>query len=147
MPHVELSLSEAYEPKAHEPVESSLDRWSFAVTHADEACLLINSDMAVVALSEACQEMLCLDDDLVGRRLLDGVLRLLDFGDGGALTEVEVGKIPPLLALSSGQLARGLVRVVCADGATPTLDAIATPLLDGSMIAGSLTFFSQISGH
>jgi PAS domain-containing protein len=141
---VEFSLSEAYSPRAQQPVESSVVRWARAVADASEACLVINSDIKIVALSASCHEMLGLREDAVGQGLLDGVLQLLDFGDGGALTDGEVGKIPPLLALSSGQLARGLVRVVCPEGGTPTLDAIATPLFDGSTIAGSLTFFSLI---
>jgi PAS domain-containing protein len=141
---VELSLSEAYVPRAPQSAESSVRRWASVVADAAEACLIIDSELEVVALSAACRDMLGLQDDAVGRGLLDGELRLLDFGDGGALTDGEVGKIPPLLALSSGQLARGLVRVICPDGGTPTLDAIATPLFDGPTIVGSLTFFSHI---
>lgn len=144
MPHVELSLSEAYGPRARPPVDSSVDRWSAAVSDASEACLVLGADMVIMALSASCHQLLGLQGEAVGRGLLDGVLRLLDFGDGGALTDGEIGKIPPLLALTSGQLARGLVRVVCADGNTQTLDAIATPLFDGPTIAGSLSFFSQI---
>jgi PAS domain-containing protein len=143
---VELSLTEAYEPEAQAPVEPSLDRWSAVVGDAGEACLVINLDTEIVAMSTSCRQMLGLDESAVGKGLLDGGLHLLDFADGGALTDVEVSKIPPLLALS-GQLARGLLRVVCASGATPTLDAIATPLFDDSEVVGSLTFFSQISGH
>ena len=60
------------------------------------------------------------------------MLRPLDFSAAGiALDEGEVSKIPPLLALASGRLARGLLRVQCRDDAC-TLDAIATPLLDGT---------------
>jgi PAS domain-containing protein len=144
---VELSLSEAYVPRAEEPVESTLDRWSNAVADAAEACLVINADTVITALSPACAQVLGLTEDPIGRQLLDGVLRLLDFGHGGALTDAEVGKIPPLLALSSGQLARGLFRVVCDHGETATVDAIATPLRDESEIVGSLTFLSPISAH
>jgi hypothetical protein len=54
-----------------------------------------------------------------------------------------VGKIPPLLAMSSQRLSRGLLRVD-RDGTTATLDAIATPLFDDGRLAGSLTFFSEI---
>lgn len=106
--------------------------------------MVIDADAMIVALSVSCHQLLGLRDSVVGRGLLDGVLRLLDFThDGGALTDGEVGKIPPLLALSSGRLARGLLRVRCGTGAC-TLDAIATPIFDTSTIVGSLTFFSQV---
>jgi hypothetical protein len=137
VPHVELSL---------QPVKSSLDRWVAAVSDAAEACLVINAEMTIVGVSAAGHEALGLAENPIGRGLLDDALRLLDFGHGGALTEVELTKIPPLLALS-GQLARGLLRVVRHDGETSTLDAIATPLHDGPDIVGSLTFFSPISAH
>jgi hypothetical protein len=145
VPHVELSLSEAYVPRALEPVDPALARWAGAVCDAAEACLVIDADAVIVALSAPCHEVLGLAGDPIGRGLLDGVLRLLDFGHGEALTEAEVGKIPPLLALSSGQLARGLLRVICGDGETVTLDAIATPLHGDSQVVGSLTFLSPVS--
>jgi hypothetical protein len=81
----------------------------------------------------------------VNRPLLDGdgVLQVLDFGDGNALEQLEVARMPPLLALSSGRLARGLIRIRCAKGPC-TFDAIATPLTDDGKVVGSLTFFSAI---
>jgi len=143
VPHVELSLSEP-PARATTPVESSLDRWTVAVADAVEASLIIDDDEVIVAMSPSCYELLGLRKSAVGRELLD-VLGLLDFGpEAVALTGGEVAKIPPLLALTSGRLARGLLRVRCAKGAC-TLDAIATPLLDESGEAiGSLTFFSQV---
>jgi hypothetical protein len=114
-----------------------------AVADAAEPSLVIDAEAVVIALSPACHEMLDLESPAVGRRLLD-VLRPLDFSAAGvALDQGEVGKIPPLLALASGRLARGLLRVGCHEGAC-TLDAIATPLLDGSRTVGSLTFFNIV---
>jgi hypothetical protein len=140
---VELSVSE---PNAvrRPPEESSLDRWADAVAAAGEPCLVIDAEATIVALSPAAHELLGLNGDAVGRSIADGVLRLLDFSPGGGdLGDGELGKIPPLLALSSARLARGLLRVDRA-GEVCTLDAIAAPLVDGGQVAGSLTFFSQI---
>jgi hypothetical protein len=143
VPHVELSLSELHSGR-RAPTKSSLDRWVAAVSGAAESGLIIDADAVIVALSGACQEMLGLDETAVGHGLLDGALQLLDFSIAGAtLDQGEVGKIPPLLALSSGRLARGLVRVRCAQGAC-TLDAIAAPLHQGDTVVGSLTFFGQV---
>ncbi|MER7459025.1 hypothetical protein [Micromonospora sp. NPDC126480] len=152
MAHVELSLSEVFAPTARTPTEQGSDnvgRWSATVSRADEPCLLIDAETRVVAVSASGCELLCLGapQDVIGRPLLDGGLRLLDFtANRGELAEPEIDKIPPLLALSSGRLARGLLRI---EGASPedpdaTVDAISTPVLRGGAVAGSLTFFSEV---
>ena len=143
MPHVELSVSE---PGAlRRPlVESTLDRWGFAADAASEPCLVIDARATIVALSEAAGELLGLGANAVGRSLFDGVPRLLDFSpDRGDLGDGDLSKIPPLLALSSERLSRGLLRVE-HDGVASTLDAVATPLFDDGRLAGSLTFFSRV---
>ncbi|TDB77882.1 MULTISPECIES: PAS domain-containing protein [unclassified Micromonospora] len=152
MAHVELSLSEVFAPASRTPPEQESDnvgQWSATVSHADEPCLLIDAETRVVAISTAGCRLLCLGDpeDVIGRPLLAGGLRLLDFTAArGELTEQESDKIPPLLALHSGRLARGLLRVRAAGGNTPdaTVDAISTPVLTGGTVAGSLTFFSEV---
>jgi hypothetical protein len=150
--HVELSLSEPLvdgdDPIELEPV-TNLDRWAAVVAQAAEPCLIIDSDAAIVAMSLPCAELFQLGDpaDTVGRFLLNGVLRLVDFtANRTELTYTEADKIPPLLALSSGRLARGLMRVQCRQdpGRMRTVDAIATPIWEATAPAGSLTFFSEI---
>ncbi|NYF55963.1 hypothetical protein [Micromonospora purpureochromogenes] len=152
MAHVELSLSEVFAPASRTPTEPGCDnvgQWSAMVSHAEEPCLLIDADTRVVAISSAGCELLCLGapEDVVGLPLLEGGLRLLDFTAArGELTEQETDKIPPLLALHSGRLARGLLRVQPAgeDAPDATVDAISTPVLTDGSVAGSLTFFSEI---
>jgi hypothetical protein len=120
-----------------------MGRWAKAVADAAESSLVIDTKAEVVALSPTCQEMFGLERSAIGLHLLD-VLRLLDFSTpGGALGRSEAQKIPPLLALDSGRLARGLLRVECRRGPC-TVDAIATPLRDGSGLTGSLTFFCPV---
>jgi hypothetical protein len=169
--HVELSLSEAFLPQRGTPLDSGADpaphptepqpgtppepesdsftRWSVTVSKAAEPCLLIDLGTTIAAISTSCCELLGLGSptDVVGRKLLDGGLRLLDFTAARAeLTEQETDKIPPLLALSSGRLTRGLLRVqACRAGEPPaTVDAIATPILASGVVAGSLTFLSGL---
>ena len=146
MAHVELSLSEAFVPPARastEPESDNVGQWSSTVARAAEPCLLIDADTRWWPSPSAGCELLGLGepDELIGRPLLDGGLRLLDFtAAGGELTEPEIDKIPPLLALSSGRLARGLLRVqaASADSSDATVDAIATPVLtDGASPAHS----------
>ncbi|WP_446211923.1 hypothetical protein [Micromonospora sp. IBSANI012] len=152
MAHVELSLSKVFAPASRTPTEPGGDnvgQWSAMVSHAEEPCLLIDADTRVVAISSAGCDLLCLGapEDVVGLPLLEGGLRLLDFTAArGELTEQETDKIPPLLALHSGRLARGLLRVQPAgeDAPDATVDAISTPVLTDGSVAGSLTFFSEI---
>ncbi|MER5332706.1 hypothetical protein [Micromonospora sp. NPDC002717] len=152
MAHVELSLSEVFVPAAGTSTELGSDnfgQWSSTVSHADEPCLLIDAETRVIAVSASGCELLCLGtpEDVIGLPLLDGGLRLLDFtANRGELTEPEIDKIPPLLALSSGRLARGLLRVQAASADRPdsTVDAISTPVLTDGLVAGSLTFFSEV---
>ncbi|MCL7456492.1 hypothetical protein AB0I85_08955 [Micromonospora echinofusca] len=152
MAHVELSLSDVFVPAAGTSTEQEFDnlgRWSSTVSSAAEPCLLIDAGTRVVAVSDAGCELLCLGDpeDVTGLPLLDGGLRLLDFtANRCELTEPEIDKIPPLLALSSGRLARGLLRVqgASADAPDSTVDAISTPVFTRGTVAGSLTFFSPV---
>jgi hypothetical protein len=151
--HVELSLSEAFVPHARTTIEpeygGSVALWTPTVSAAAEPCLLIDSKMVIIAVSEQCCRLLRLGTpaDATGRCLIDGVLRLVDFTQARSeLTEAEIEKIPPRLALKSGRLARGLLRIVAESGSDEvvTVDAIATPLLDGDSVAGSLTFFCEV---
>jgi hypothetical protein len=150
--HVEFSLSEAFVPQARTPLEPESDsftRWAATVSDAEEPCLLVDRDKNIAAVSQSCCLLLGLgaQSEAIGQPLLGGGLRLLDFTAArNELAEQEIDKIPPLLALSSGRLARGLLRVRAK---TPgesdaTVDAIATPLLADREVAGSLTFFSEI---
>lgn len=152
MAHVELSLSEVFVPAVGTSTEQESDnfgQWSATVSHAAEPCLLIDAETTVVAVSLSGCELLCLGapEDVIGLPLLDGGLRLLDFtANRGELNEQETDKIPPLLALHSRRLARGLLRVQAAAEGAPiaTVDAISTPVLTDGAVAGSLTFFSEV---
>jgi hypothetical protein len=150
--HVELSLSGAFVPQARTPggseFVSSVERWTSTVATAVEPCLVIDVTTTILAVSPSCSELLGLGKpaDAVNQPLLGNVLRLIDFtAGGGVLDEPEIEKIPPLLAIRSKRLARGLMRVQTdGDQAHLTVDAIATPLLEGDQVVASLTFFSPV---
>jgi PAS domain-containing protein len=150
--HVELSLSGAFVPQARTPAEAEfvagIERWTSTVATAPEPCLVIDVTTTILAVSASCSELLGLGkaSEAVGQPLLGGVLRLIDFtAGGGELAELEVEKIPPLLAIRSERLARGLMRVQPeAGGQHLTVDAIATPLTQDEQVVASLTFFSAI---
>jgi hypothetical protein len=151
--HVELSLSEAFAPLVRTPAEPTPDdsfgRWLHTVTAADEPCLLVDTELTIAAASVSCCQLLGLGlpTAAVGRPLVGGGLRLVDFTAARSeLPEPEIDKIPPILAIKSGRLARGLLRVQSADAddADATVDAIATPMFRRGVVAGSLTFFSAV---
>ncbi len=159
MPHVELSLSEALVPgdvaggrpllsrPAHAAQSgSTLECWSFAVATADEPCLLMDGSGLVVSASPGCRTLFGIEPRAaVGRHLVGDVLRLLDFtAASGELPDWEIDKVPPVLAYTSGGLARGLLRIAGPGGATSTVDAISTPMRDGDAVVGSLTFFAAV---
>ena len=151
--HVELSLSGAFVPQARTPAEAefvaNLERWAATVTAAAEPCLIVDTETTILAVSPSCGELLGLGKpaEAIGQPLLDsGVLRLIDFtAGGGELARPEIEKIPPVLAIRSGRLARGLMRVQADPTYSAlTIDAIATPLTEAEQVVASLTFFSAV---
>lgn len=131
----------------HQAHQGSLRRWAAAVDAAAEPCLLIDDQTRIVASSAACRELLGLADPVLtaGRPLLE-TLQLVDFTAAPSPLDVaDADKIPPLLALNSARLARGLLRVGPIGGEPAgTVDAMTTPVLDDGAVVGSLTFLSAI---
>jgi PAS domain-containing protein len=150
LPHLELSLSEPnlLRPTPPGPFDGDpLTRWAVATLGSFEPCVLIDNAGVVVAASRASSQLLAVDPfEAVGRGLVGEALHLLDFNRvSGELPEWELEKIPPLLALTNGGLARGLLRVRGADGHPATVDAISTPIRDAeARVIGSLTFFAPV---
>ena len=144
MSFVELSIPDpglAGRPR----FDSTLDLWEYTVRSANEACLLLDSGGIVVAASAGCGELLSFGaTDAAGRRLVD-LLRLLDFNTvAGKLPQGEIEKIPPLLAIATAGLSRGLLRLPGTDGKPDTVDAVSVALRDGTTVVGSLTFFAPV---
>ncbi|WP_027342909.1 hypothetical protein [Hamadaea tsunoensis] len=148
MTHVELSLSPSVTPDWRPPVSipAELDRWVRAVVESGESALVIDASATIIATTPSCATLLGLPEPWAGERLPDA-LHLIDFTAAGSeLPDAERELIPPLLAVASGRLARGLIRVRAEEQAIEprTLDAIATPLHAEGVAVGSLTFFCEI---
>lgn len=139
MPHVDLSV-----PAPSQGRMSSLDRWAATVPDATEMCLVINAPKIIVAVSDSLRTLLELPDDAVGQPLLD-VVHFLDFSSDvhNELNEVETAKVPPIQSIGGAALTRGLIRARCG-GVPRTLDAVATPIVQGGIVVGSLTFFQSM---
>lgn len=152
MAHVELSFTEplisavtAADFTVNEPLRS-LERWQAAAHEAAEPCLVLNELNDIVAISPAAAVLLGAKRpaELLGCNMLAGRVRLVDFNQQPQpLAQGEVEKTPPVLARETGRLARGLLRVALPERLV-TLDVVATPLIDGDRVVGSLTFLAEI---
>ncbi|MGH8879064.1 MAG: hypothetical protein ACRD0P_17275 [Stackebrandtia sp.] len=141
MPRIELELT----TRDADSAPTAFAQWVTPIRSSADACLLLRTDGTISATSPACRALLGLPDgiDDHGRTILDGTVRFVNFtASGGALQRWEAERIPPLQALHTGALARGLLRV-SAGGVARTLDAISTPLHGDADVAGSLTFFRR----
>ncbi len=149
MHHVGLSHSETYRNSsllASAIRPRALQRWVSLVNGAPEPCLVVDRGGTIAGCSPSSVTLLQLPEpaDAVGRALLDGLLVPVDFTAAGrGLSEWELAHLPPLLSLTTGGLARGLIRLRTGQ-AIRTIDAVSTPLLDGTEVVGSLTFFREI---
>lgn len=122
-------------------LHGSLAEWALHVTRAQETALVINDRGRVVAVSTGCALALNLDvTTCIGKPLLDLVV-LVDFSQAGVPVEDPDVQLPPLKALRSGSLARGLVRLRLGRGVLSTYDVVGVPLAGGR---GALGFFSEV---
>jgi hypothetical protein len=151
VPHVELSLTDASAtspPAVPADADAALMRWCATVADAEEPCLVLDAQAVIAAASVSAAGMLGLGPPAIahGQLLRDVIAPLIDFTAARApLDDVEINLMPPLLAISSGRMARGLIRMASPDtGTVSTLDAITTPLVHGTKVIGSLTFFARI---
>jgi len=135
-------------PPAPEPGGGEiLARWTAAVRGASEPCVLLDLAATVTAASPAFAEMVGMSvHQLAGASLFGTVLQVLDFNGGLPVPAGEVSRVPPLVALSAGALARSLLRVRRRDGTSLTLDAVSSPLRGGpeNAVQGSMTFMHVV---
>lgn len=130
------------------PLRETLRAWVTVVTTSADPCLVLDAGGRVAGLSASAAALVAeVPINIVGRRLVGDVFALVDFSSAAEPMGDE-SLVPPTQAISSGVLSRGLVRLRRIDGATLTLDAIATPLhADDGAVIGSLTFLGQLAAH
>jgi len=128
------------------PAPGPLAAWAAAIASATDLCVLLDARAALVAASGGFAQLVGVPvAELTGRPLFPEILQVLDFSDGALISSADLGRTPPLLALSAGVLARSLLRVRRADRSCLTLDAVSTPVAgaDG-IVAGSVTFLRTV---
>jgi PAS domain-containing protein len=145
-----VSLPEAARPGPDLHVVSPFDSltvWSAVAAAAEEPCLVLDGQGTVVGVSESAAELLTRSapEHLVGRQLSEGPVELVDFTPEVArLSDREVRRTPPMVALRTQSLARGLMRVRLPRGVLRTVDAVSTPLVEGDEVVGSMSFLAAV---
>ena len=120
-------------------LRGALATWLPAVRAAAEACLLLDEQARVCAASPGASVLFGAPvTEVLGARLVD-VVAVADLTGSG--TPVSERSLPPLRALATGGLARGLVRVRTAQDELLTFDVVAVPLADHD---GVLSFFLAV---
>jgi hypothetical protein len=123
-----------------------MQRWTAAVADADEPCLVVDDKGTIMALSMFGGRLLGIDPVVAEQPdSFIYMLPLVDFTAASApLADAELALIPPVLAVTSGRLARGLLRLKTNGSNACTLDVIATPLRDNGLVVGSLSFLCEV---
>lgn len=115
--------------------------WVGAVRSSGEACLLLEADGRVAAASDSAGPVLgTTSSAAIGARFVD-LVTAVDFTSGAGPAQELERSIPPLRALATGGLARGLLRLRSVGGGLTTYDVVAVPLAGQS---GALAFFLPV---
>lgn len=132
-------------PPEPEPAPDALGHWVRAACRSLDACLVVDVEGTVSALSPTAAELLGTEPDDVLGRSLDEVLHLVDFTESGREARGADRRIPPLIAVRENSLSRGMMRVRRPDGARLMLDAVAAPIhdLDRNPI-GAVSFLAAV---
>lgn len=123
------------------PLVGSVAEWAKRITEAQETCLLLDDRGRVVALSAGCALSLNLDPRTAHGKPLRELVALVDFSATGLPVEDPELQLPPLKALRSATMARGLVRLRLGREVVTTYDVVGVPLAGG---VGALGFFSEV---
>jgi hypothetical protein len=122
-------------------VTGGVAEWATRITEAQETVLLLNERGRVAAISTGAALALNLDvATCLGKPLLDLVV-VVDFSATGVPVDDPDVQLPPLKALRSQTMARGLVRLRLGRGVLTTYDCVGVPLAGG---AGALAFFAEV---
>ena len=126
--------------------EDSLGMWVKVASASLDPCLILDGECRVAGLSSSAAQLFGEPaDGVLGRNLVEDVLRVVDFTEAAGSGEGYSRGIPPVAALRDNHLSRGLLRLLRPSGESITLDAVAAPI-HGSheRVVGSITFFASL---
>ena len=126
--------------------EDSLRHWVKVASASLDPCLVLDQQYRVAGVSWAAAQLLGEPaDGILGRNLVEDVLRVVDFTDAAGSGDGYARGIPPVAALRDNHLSRGLLRLLRPSGDRITLDAVAAPIHgERARVVGSITFFASL---
>jgi PAS domain-containing protein len=126
--------------------EESLSHWVKVASASLDPCLVLDEKFRVAGVSWSAAQLIGEPAaGIVGRNLVEDVLRVVDFTDAAGSGEIYARGIPPVAALRDNHLSRGLLRLRRPGGDRITLDAVAAPIHGHSdRVVGSITFFASL---
>ncbi len=128
-------------PAPDDELVGGIAAWAERVTEAQETAVLLNERGRVVAVSTGAALALNLDPTTcLGKPLLELVV-LVDFSETGVPVDDADVQLPPLKALRSHTMARGLIRLRLPGGVLVTYDCVGVPLGGET---GALAFFAEV---
>ena len=123
------------------PATDPLAIWLTGVRSAQDACVLLDAAARVVAASSVMAPLLTGPPAAwTGARFAD-LVNPVDFTSGAAPHITPEMAMPPLRALATEGLARGLMRLRLVDGAVVTYDVVSVPVCGAH---GVLSFFLAV---
>lgn len=143
--HLERAPAQRQSPRTVDldrpaPVEP-LATWLPSVRSAQDTCVLLDATARVAAASPAAAPLLTgPPESWIGARFAD-LVSAVDFTSGAAPHITPEMAMPPLRALASGGLARGLMRLRLAHDEVVTYDVVSVPVCGAR---GVLSFFVPV---
>ncbi|MEO6715350.1 MAG: hypothetical protein ABIM89_18270 [Mycobacteriales bacterium] len=133
------------EPRPDE-TDDALGHWVKVASSSLDPCLVLDEQFRVAGVSWAAAQLIGEPaDGILGRNLVDDVLRVVDFTEAAGSGDAYARGIPPVAALRDNHLSRGLLRLLRPTGDRITLDAVAAPIHgERERVVGSITFFASL---
>lgn len=131
---------------AEPATDETLAHWVKVASSSLDPCLVLDGQCRVAGLSWSAAQLIGEPaDGIIGRNLVDDVLRVVDFTEAAGSGDVYARGIPPVAALRDNHLSRGLLRLQRPTGDRITLDAVAAPIHgERERVVGSITFFASL---
>ena len=117
-----------------------VEAWAPRVREAAEAMLLVDASGRLIALSAAAGRLLGLDPTAATGAMLLDLVQVVDFTAAAVPVPDPDVQLPPLRALATGRLNRGLVRLQSGH-VVRSYDVVGVPL---SEAAGAVGFFATV---
>ena len=117
-----------------------LDDWASRVRDGAEAMLLVDASGRLVALSAAAGALLGLEPTTSAGAMLLDLVEVVDFTAAAVPVPDPDIQLPPLRAIVTGRLNRGLVRLR-SDARVRSYDVVGIPLADS---AGAVGFLAAV---